>query len=153
MGEVSPETSPKNTMIQDMINSETIWIQLNRQTQTYSSENFCLNKENRHWYLEKHLNSRIFHFYMACLSSLPGCFGASSLKSLCFSIDFVCWLAESANHNIEKRKFWKPIISKQKVIEILKKLLLCRDLSDSINNFVEFSLKKTLMMTSQWTAL
>ena len=36
MGEVSPETSPKNTMIQDMINSETIWIQLNRQTQTYS---------------------------------------------------------------------------------------------------------------------
>ena len=24
MGEVSPETSPKNTMIQDMINSETI---------------------------------------------------------------------------------------------------------------------------------
>ena len=32
----SPETSPKNTMIQDMINSETIWIQLNRQTQTYS---------------------------------------------------------------------------------------------------------------------
>ena len=24
-------------MIQDMINSETIWIQLNRQTQTYSS--------------------------------------------------------------------------------------------------------------------
>ena len=36
MGEVSLETSPKNTMIQDMINSETIWIQLNRQTQTYS---------------------------------------------------------------------------------------------------------------------
>ena len=36
MGEVSPKTSPKNTMIQDMINSETIWIQLNRQTQTYS---------------------------------------------------------------------------------------------------------------------
>ena len=27
-------------MIQDMINSETIWIQLNRQTQTYSK--FCL---------------------------------------------------------------------------------------------------------------
>ena len=25
-------------MIQDMINSETIWIQLNRQTQTYSRE-------------------------------------------------------------------------------------------------------------------
>ena len=25
MGEVSPETSPKNTMIQDMINSETRW--------------------------------------------------------------------------------------------------------------------------------
>ena len=37
IGEVSPETSLKNTMIQDMINSETIWIQLNRQTQTYSS--------------------------------------------------------------------------------------------------------------------
>ena len=37
MGEASLETSPKNTMIQDMINSETIWIQLNRQTQTYLS--------------------------------------------------------------------------------------------------------------------
>ena len=40
MGEVSPETSSKNTMIQDMINSETIWIQLNRQTQTYSRKTF-----------------------------------------------------------------------------------------------------------------
>ena len=28
MGEVSPETSPKNTMIQDMINSETILISM-----------------------------------------------------------------------------------------------------------------------------
>ena len=36
MGEVSPETLPKNTMIQDMINSETIWKQLNQQTKTYS---------------------------------------------------------------------------------------------------------------------
>ena len=36
MGKVSLETSPKNIMIQDMINSKTIWIRLNRQTQTYS---------------------------------------------------------------------------------------------------------------------
>ena len=36
------------------------------------------------------------------------CFGAMSLKSFCFSFDFVCWLAKNANHNIktmEKRKF------------------------------------------------
>ena len=31
-------------MIQDMINSETIWIQLNRQTQTYSRRCILLGK-------------------------------------------------------------------------------------------------------------
>ena len=36
MGVVSLEMLPKNIMIQDMINSETVWIQLNQQTQKYS---------------------------------------------------------------------------------------------------------------------
>ena len=54
-----------------------------------------------------------------------------------------------ANQNIKtmrKQKFLKPIIPKQKVIVMtqsvnLKKILFCRALSGSINNF-EFSLKK-----------
>ena len=40
--------------------------------------------------------------------SIFTCFGAMSLKSSCFSFDFVCWLAKIANHSIktmEKRKF------------------------------------------------
>ena len=73
--------------------------------QTKKWENFCPDEKNCHWYLKEHLNSRTFYF-------LPGmsiftCFGAMSLKSLCFSVDFVCWLAKYANHNIktlEKQK-------------------------------------------------
>ena len=43
-----------------------------------------------------------------------------NIKSLCFSIDLVCLLAKDTNQNIEtmeKQKFWKPIIPKQKVID------------------------------------
>ena len=91
--------------------------------------------------MKKHLTSSIFFLQGMFIFIRRETMG---LKRLCFSTDFVCWLAKIANHDIktmEKQKFWKPIFPKQKVIIVdLKKVLFCWALSGAINNS-EFSLK------------